>query len=52
MYQGKYGAVIGLETRFFANASKEFQPMGFLKPITEPYLPWYIKPKRQRNFSG
>jgi len=48
MYQVKYGAVIGREKRVFLYVpSNNFQDIGFFKPITAPYLTWYvyIKPR-------
>jgi hypothetical protein len=48
MIRSKYGAVIGRITRFFNVPSYNFQAMGFVKPITAPYLTLIIKP---RNFA-
>jgi|AntAceMinimDraft_1070359.scaffolds.fasta_scaffold46655_1 hypothetical protein len=48
MYKGKYGAVIGRETRFFSGASNNFQAMDLFELITAPYFPLYSKP---RNFA-
>jgi len=52
MYQGKYGAVIGLkkphslEIVYWAHTRTKKNIIS--RPITAPYLPWYINP---RNFA-
>jgi len=46
MIMGKYGAVIGRETRFFVCAQYQFTGYGFVsRPITAPYFPMIIKPR-------
>jgi len=45
---GKYGTVIGWKTRVFVCALSDFQVVGFIQPITAPYLPMFIK---SRNFA-
>jgi len=45
MIRGKYGAVIGRNTRFFNALSINFQATGSFKPITAQYFSLILKPR-------